>query len=121
MTVREAIERLDNLNPNSYTLEDKIEWLNRVEQTAYNDVLMTHNPLPGEYEPVSGERLERELCIPSPYDQAYVYLMMSQVDFSNAEIEKYNNSNSMYEQAYSNWRNWYNRTHEPRGVLNRFW
>ena len=121
MTVQQAIEKLDNLKPNSYSVRDKLAWLSRLEAAAYNDVLATHKDAPERFEPVTDADMARELTMPSPYDEAYIFFLGSQVDYNNGEIDKYNNSNEMFEKTYGSYRNWYNRTHEPVGERNRYW
>ena len=41
--------------------------------------------------------------------------MEAQVDYYNGEYEKYNNSMDMFNTAYNGYKNYYNRTHMPKG------
>lgn len=113
MKVNEVIELVDELKPNNYTAARKIEWLNRIERQIYENIIMTHeHDGVKELEPYI-EESEDELLAPSPYDELYRWYLESQIDISNQEINKYNNSSALFNEAYGAYSNWYNRNHMP--------
>ena len=117
MTVNQAIMRADKLKPNMYSVQDKVEWLNQLDALLYQDVILQHEHDPelpetfAQYDP--DESLDAQLIAPHPYDMIYIYWLQSQIDLNNAEFAKYNTSSALYNQAYSEFAGYYNRTHRP--------
>ena len=50
MTIKECIDLVDNVKPNQYSIEDKVEWLSYLDGTIINDVLKTHEGYDGSYD-----------------------------------------------------------------------
>ena len=42
MTIIEAINRIDNLKPNSYTQQDKVQWLSILDGIIKTEIIDTH-------------------------------------------------------------------------------
>ena len=121
MKIIEAINRLDSLKHNTYTQSDKVEWLSRLDSMVKKNVIDTHE---GDEVTFTGyddsTDLQTELLIPEPYDEAYLRWMEAQIDYTNGEYSKYNNSIDMFNTSYNNFVNYYNRTHMPKGNKFKF-
>lgn len=63
------------------------------------------------YNPTSS--LSTETIAPAPYDKLYVHWIESQIDYTNGEYPKYNNSITMFNASYDAFAKWYNREHMP--------
>lgn len=118
MKARECIDRLDNLNPNQYSTEDKARWLSILDISIFIDVIKTHELNEGEtviteFVPYEANNLEREMLAPFPYDELYIAYLQMKVDEANKETSQYNNSAYMYNTYLDNYKGWYNRTHLP--------
>ena len=115
MTLMDAIYRIDNLKPNSYSQEEKIKWLSALDGTIKAEIIDTHEG--GEGVVFNGYNentvLTTEMLVPHPYDDIYIRWLETQIDYANGEYGKYNNSITMYNKAYSAYENYYNRTHLP--------
>lgn len=122
MKIIEAINKIDDLKPNDYDQSDKVVWLSRLDAMVKNQVIDTHEG--GEGVNFSGydveTDLETELLIPEPYDEAYIRWLEAQIDYTNGEYAKYNNSIEMFNASWKGYQNHYNRTHMPRGCGMRF-
>lgn len=118
MTIREIITQVDNLKPNQYSDEEKIKWLSAVESMIYNDVILTHE----NKENITFNGFDEdtddntELIAPEPYANLYVMWLFAKIDFNNAEIGRYNNSQAMFNNSYMEFQNYWNRTHMPISV-----
>ena len=66
------------------------------------------------------EEEEPDMLIPSPYNMFYVYWLMTKIDQLNQEMEKYNNDRALFENAYQQAADWYNRTHMPVQEIREF-
>lgn len=125
MTIMEAIYRIDELKPNTYSQPEKIKWLSSLDGVIKSEIIDTHERLEGEEEVVLegyGEdaALTTNLLVPYPYDDIYLRWLEAQIDYSNGEYGKYNNSIAMYNTAYTAFAKYYNRTHMPKGTKFKF-
>jgi len=59
------------------------------------------------------------LLIPDDFRQVYVYWMGAMIDFANMEMTRYANSMVMFNTAYADYANAWNRTHMPLGAVIR--
>ena len=117
MKIIEAINRIDNLKHNTYTQNEKLEWLSRLDSMVKRLIIDTHEG--GEdvtfdgYNPETNP--ETEMLVPAPFDEIYLRWMEAQIDYANGEYDKYNNAILMYQTVYDNYANYYNRNHMPKG------
>ena len=122
MTIRDAITRLDALIFNTYTDSDKVEWLSRLDTEIKQQIIDTHEgagnvSFSGYTENTPGDTV---LLVPSPYDEVYLRWMEAQIHYYNGEYDKFNASIVMYNTAFDNYANYYNRNHMPISRHNRF-
>ena len=103
MTIMDAIFRIDELKPNSYSQSEKIKWLSTLDGLVKSEIIDTHEG--GEDVVFSGydenTDLSTVLLIPAPYDHIYIHWLEARIDYSNGEYGKYNNSLVAYNDAYS--------------------
>ena len=117
MTIIEAIHTIDSLKHNTYSQNDKIRWLSKLDSMAKRLVIDTHEG--GESVTFTGYNadtdLDTEMLIPEPFDEAYLRWLEAQIDYANGEYNKYNNSIDMFNTAWNAYKNYYNRNHMPLG------
>ena len=122
MTIIEAITRLDELKFNTYTQDDKVEWLSRLDSAVKLQIIDNH--VGAENISFSGYNkdtpLNTVLLVPAPYDEVYLRWMEAQIDYHNGEYDKFNNSIVMYNTAFDNYQKYYIRTHKPVQTGRRF-
>ena len=122
MTIIEAINRVDSIKPNTYSQEEKVQWLSTLDGTIKKEVIDTHEG--SELVSFNGYTvdtpLNTELLVPAPYDQIYISYLEMQIDYANAEYGKYNNSMTMYNTAYAAYERYYNRENKPISRGSRF-
>lgn len=116
MKVREAIDRIDSLKHNTYTIGEKVEWLSLIDGIIKNDIIDTHESDDEVYfYGYTEDNMDTELLVAAPYDVLYIRWLEAQIDYYNGEIARYNNSMMMYQTAYDTFDRYYNRTHMPKG------
>lgn len=93
MTALEAIAELDSLLPNSYTQEQKLRWLDRLDAFLQVSVLDRY---PGRTGDFAGGDVDRGLLMPEPFSEAYVHWLESKVHYCNQEIDRYNEAMGMF-------------------------
>ena len=174
MKIIEAINQIDSLKHNTYSHDNKVSWLSRLDSMVKKHIIDTHEGADkGEeitkyiqahkkaYEEsvteymkvheVSREEAESnveykeitykeakehieatrndisftgydsltdsqtELLVPEPYDEMYLRWMEAQIYYYNGEYDKYNNAIDLFNTAFEGYKNYYNRTHKPKG------
>ena len=122
MTIIEAINRIDSLIFNTYTQNDKTEWLSRLDSMVMRHIIDNHEGAESIY--FSGYTadtpLETVLLAPAPYDEMYLKWLEAQIHYHNGEYDKYNNAILMYNTVFENYAAYYNRTHKPVQRVRRF-
>lgn len=122
MTIIEAITRLDALKFNTYSQEDKIAWLSRLDSAVKLQIIDSHDGAAnisfGGYD--KNTPLETVLLVPAPYDEVYLRWMEAQIDYYNGEYDKYNNAIIMYNTAFDEYQKYYTRNHNPVRYGKRF-
>ena len=122
MKIIEAINRIDSLKHNTYSNNEKVAWLSRLDSMVKRLIIDTHEDGEGitftGYDDTTDP--ETELLVPAPFDEMYLRWLEAQIDYTNGEYDKYNNSILMYQTAYDGYANYYNRNHMPKGKKMKF-
>lgn len=122
MTLIEAINRTDILKPNTYSQQEKVKWLSTLDGIIKKEIIDTHEG--GEAVIFDGyddtTSVATVLLVPAPYDDIYLKWLGAQIDYVNGETARYNNSVQAYNDAYSAFERYYNRTHMPFGKKFKF-
>lgn len=115
MKIIEAINRLDTLNFNTYTHNDKVEWLSRLDNMVKKQIIDNHDG--AEQITFSGYTpdtpTDTVLLVPAPYDEVYIRWMEAQIHYHNGEYDKYNNAIIMFNTAFQSYEAYYTQTHLP--------
>lgn len=117
MNIKECIDKVDNLKPNQYSIEDKVGWLSFLDGIIIEEVLKTHEGYDSRYDLFSGyspDKLTEKLIADAPYDELYVAYLKMKIDEENGETARYNNSAAMYNAYYTMFKKHYNKTHLPK-------
>ncbi|MBQ3210755.1 MAG: hypothetical protein IJB09_04615 [Oscillospiraceae bacterium] len=123
MTLGEAISRLDELKPNGFSRGQKIFWLSALDATVKKEIIDSHEG-GGDmgFAPYDeGSADDTALLVPAPYDEVYLRYLEAQIDYSNGEYDRFNNSNAMYAAAYTAFSRAYNRSHMPIGGRKKYY
>ena len=122
MTIKECIDIVDNLKPNQYSIENKVDWLSYIDHSIINEVLLTHEGYDGRYDDFTGysaDKLNMGLIVPSPYDRLYPAYLKMKIDEENGETARYNNSVTMFNAYLMEYKKWYNSKHMPLSPSDR--
>jgi hypothetical protein len=116
MTIKECIDRVDNVKPNQYSDEDKVRWLSFLDGIIINDVIKTHEGYEGQYDEFVGytaDKMTVPLIAEPPYDAMYEAYLKMKIDEENGETARYNNSATMFNSYMEAYKKHYNKTHMP--------
>lgn len=122
MTVSEAISLVDRLRPNQFPETIKISWLSKLDGQIFEEIIQTHEGGAADRFTGYGESSQdEELLVPYPYaEDIYISFLQAQMDRENGETARYNQSISLYNNAFLTFQNRYNRTHLPLAGGKRF-
>jgi len=122
MTIIEAINKVDELKPNTYSQSQKIAWLSTLDGTVKKKIIDTHED--GESVVFNGYTddtdLSTTMLICEPYTDAYIFWLESKIDYNNREYANYNNSIIKFNEMFGDFSRDYNRNHMPIGVKVKF-
>ena len=117
MKIIEAINQIDNLKHNTYSQADKVAWLSKVDGMVKHLIIDKHEGAKdvtfNGYD--ENTDTETELLVPAPFDDLYLRWLEAQIDYTNGEYSKYNNSILMFNTSYEGYSNYYTRNHMPLG------
>ena len=120
MKAMDIIERVDLLEPNDYSPEQKLHWLSTLDGKIFRELIETHEGAETDTLPVyvgGGE----ELIIGAPWgEDVYYYYLQAMIAAENSETQRYNKRMTLFNAAYREWTDFYNRTHRPKRALTHF-
>ena len=122
MKISEAISKVDALKPNTFSPEDKIDWLSNLDARVKSQIIDAHEG--GEeivfdgYSDLTDQ--DTELLVSAPYDEMYLRWLEAMIDYHNSDDDRYNNAIILFNNAYSGYKSHYTRTHMPKSNGNRF-
>ena len=115
MKIIQAIHTLDDLIINTYSQQNKVEWLSRLDKMVKTQIIDAHegadNVVFNGYDDSSD--LNTELLVPAPHDEMYLRWMEAQIHYHNGEYDKYNNAIIMFNTAFEAFQAYYTRSHMP--------
>lgn len=124
MTVKECIDRVDAVKPNTYSTEDKRRWLSFIEAHVIDEIINTHEPVSRhiyDFEPFEDYDMEVLLQAKFPYDELYISYLKMKIDEENGETARYNNSVAVYNAMWDSFAKEYNKRHRPISGLLRMY
>lgn len=120
MTIMEAIQQVDALKPNTYSVRQKIQWLSRLESMVQCLVIDAHaeggDPFTGFTDRTD---TDTRLRMPAPFDMAYLYWLEAQIHYANEDLDLYNRAITLFNGLYGEFGAAYKRSHRTK-ALGRF-
>lgn len=121
MTIQEALTRADAIRHNTYTQEEKIQWLSRLDGKIQKLILDVYEKesvdFPGYDADTPGNTV---LLVDKPFDEIYLYWLEAQICYRDGEIGDYNSAIAQYNRLYSTFVDSYRKHHMPQSAGSRF-
>ena len=114
MKAIDMIERVDLLEPNDYSPEQKLHWLSGLDGKIFRELIETHEDPPCGTLPayVNGDE---ELLVGAPYgEDLYYYYLQAMIAAENSETQRYNKRMTLFNSVWTALAAWYSRTHRPK-------
>ena len=126
MTLQGAIDRADEVKPNSMSRELKVQLLSELDGLICREILAKHEKK--ETDPAweefagydAGTDQGTVLIAPWPYDKMYAYWLMANIDEQNLEMDKYANDSTQFNTYYRQFHDWWRREHMPLQAVRQF-
>lgn len=127
MTVYDLIVKVDAIKPNVFTNDQKLDWINELFYKLEKELYETHrreetkHPRPLYHKYTLDDNKDKpigimdEIDIPDAFLDAVEYWVMAKIDLFNTDLDRYTNSMILFNNAYSDYKKWYHRTHMPKG------
>ena len=106
MFLLNALAAADSLRPNTVSDEMKAEWIEDLE-TQFAEVQQVKPPQPSFPE-------NKELLMPKPVDQVYIYWLCAMIDWAQLDLQLYQVDKAMFEEAHTFALAWWRRHNRPR-------
>lgn len=122
MTIRQAMEQLDNLINQEYDRDILIGWLAELDGMAIREIFDGYcgSPVPEGWQPYDyTTELDTQLLIPEPYTAVYLDFLRLKLDTWNRE-KNYTYSLKAFNASYKAFGDFWRRTHrrcQPRMKL----
>lgn len=122
MKIRELLEIIDEQKPNGFSRKQKIRWINDIESIVQSFLLIDRSSW-ATYKD-DAKTMDCELCIPSPYDQLYVFWLKASVSYANEDYEQYNCDQSQFNSGFEEFKKYAIRSKmvQPKfGIYKNVW
>lgn len=111
LTLADVISRVDGIEPNAYTNDQKTAWVNEVEGKVYTEVFLL---TPYEFRPLTyADDSGTTLAVMPPHDKLYPLYLQAMVLYANGEYDRYTNAMAMFNAAWGEFVRWFARTYAP--------
>ena len=116
MTIQDALTAIGKNKPHSFENSALIGWLAELDGMVHKELILTHEHTHEQesFTPYTGTTSTTTvLLVPPPYDQIYLYWLASKIDYFNLEYDKYSNDQTLFNNSYLTYSDYYTRTHMP--------
>lgn len=115
MTILSLLARFDHVLIHTFDTGIMTEWLEELDWKVKKQLIDTHEGAESvEFNGYDAKQsISSELLIPDAYVEVYLRWLEAKIHFHNGENDRYNDSMALFNAAWKNFENWYNRTHMP--------
>lgn len=112
MKAMDIIDRVDLMEPNQYSPEQKLHWLSTLDGKLFEEAFRPRHPeMPAPAVYGTGQE---ELLVKPPYgEDIYYNYLQAMIAAENSETQRYNRRMTMFNSVLAEFLNWYNRTEAP--------
>ena len=106
-----VLRYVDDIKPNRFTDDTKVQWLNEVEGYIQTEVMMLALSDVVQYDPEA--HMHTDLLVKPPHDKLYALYLCAMIDFANGEYDKYANTMQLYNEFLGEYIGWYTLHFRP--------
>lgn len=121
MTIREAINTADSGITNGIEFQNKLRWLSDLDGKVFSMMRGYEDGPKGEFDGYDNEtNTDTQMLIEAPYDDIYIMYLQMKIFLCLAEYTRYNNAALLYNEAWQQYANHYNRSHMHKETKIRY-
>jgi hypothetical protein len=121
MTINDVITQVQTLKPHQIPDEILVRWLSVLEGKIIDEIILTHELSERvEFNGYTINDMDTELMVPDTYADVYIYYLEAMIDQTNNETARYTSSMQMFNSAWQDYANYYNRNNKPIGCPLKF-
>jgi hypothetical protein len=121
MTINDVITQVQTLKPHQIPDEILVRWLSVLEGKIIDEIILTHELSERvEFNGYTINDMDTELMVPDTYADVYIYYLEAMIDQTNNETARYTSSMQMFNSAWQDYANHYNRNNKPIGCPLKF-
>lgn len=121
MTINEVITQVQTLKPHDIPDEILVRWLSVLEGKIIDEIILTHELAERtEFNGYTINDMDTELIVPNTYADVYIYYLEAMIDQTHNEGARFNSSMQMFNSAWQDYANYYNRNNKPLGSPFKF-
>ena len=115
MTIIEAVSLIDDRKHNTFTQEDKVAWLSRLDGLIHAGLFGAYQQPPPPFTPYSVDTdVETVLLVPPPFDGVYLHYLEMQIDYHSGDFVRCNNARLLFTSLLNQFEAYYHRTRRPK-------
>ena len=109
MTIKELIDYVGEIRPNSYGNQTKMVWINEIEGAVQTEIMGIYPADLMSYD--ANTDLDTELLVKAPHAKLYAWYVVAMMDLVSMGDAAYENSYRIFNNFWNEYARWYLRTH----------
>ncbi len=109
MTIKELIDYVGEIRPNSYGNQTKMVWINEIEGAVQTEIMGIYPADLMSYDTQTD--LDTELLVKAPHAKLYAWYVVAMMDLVSMGDAAYENSYRIFNKFWDEYARWYLRTH----------
>ena len=109
MTIKELIDYVGEIRPNSYGNQTKMVWINEIEGAVQTEIMGIYPADLMSYDAQTD--LDTELLVKAPHAKLYAWYVVAMMDLISMGDAAYENSYRIFNKFWDEYARWYLRTH----------
>ena len=109
MTIKDLIDYVGEIRPNSYGNQTKMVWINEIEGAVQTEIMGIYPADLMSYD--ANTDLDTELLVKAPHAKLYAWYVVAMMDLVSMGDAAYENSYRIFNKFWDEYARWYLRTH----------
>jgi hypothetical protein len=109
VTIKQLIEYVDEIRPNSFGNHTKTVWINEIEGAVQTEIMGIYHADVAFYDATAD--IDTELLVKAPHAKLYAWYLIAMMDLVSMGNKAYENSYRVFNSFWGEYARWYLRTH----------
>ena len=110
-TVKQILDFVDEIKPNAFSNDKKVDWLNRIENLVQIEIFLDAEEDLVTYTWTSDQNTQ--VLVEPPYDGLYEQFLAAQIDFAHGEYSQYQASMAAFNATWGAFSRYFARRFAP--------